>query len=44
MWEGAVNGMNPGLKWAHEDSSIQMLDYLIEDNDLMHFLRLILKT
>ena len=35
MWEGVVNRANPGLKWAHEDSSIQMLDYLIKDNDLM---------
>jgi len=35
LWEGFVNKASPGLNWAHEDSSIRMLDYLIEDNNLM---------
>ncbi len=35
FWEGFVNKANPSLNWCHEDSSIRMLDYLIEDNNLM---------
>jgi HD superfamily phosphohydrolase len=38
LWEGFVNKANPGLNWAHEDSSIRMLDYLIQDNNLMPIL------
>jgi hypothetical protein len=28
-----------GKSWHHEDASIAMIDYLIERNDLMPFLR-----
>ena len=35
LWEGFVHKANPDSKWAHEDSSIKMFDYLIEDNNLM---------
>jgi len=34
LWEGYVKSMNPDDDWHHEDTSIQMLDRLIQDNNL----------
>ena len=34
LWEIFVHEANPECDWHHEDNSIEMLDYLIKDNDL----------
>jgi len=35
LWEHFVAEARPGHQWLHEKSSIDMLDFLIQDNDLM---------
>ena len=34
-WEWFVAEARPGHLWTHESSSLQMLDYIIEEHDLM---------
>ena len=34
LWESFVSKVHPNSDWHHEDNSVKMLDYLIEDNDL----------
>ena len=41
LWEGFVEEADPDpdSQWHHEDTSIQMLDYLIQDNELAPVLK-----
>jgi len=34
LWEGFIREAQPGLDWHHEESSIEMFNYLIQENDL----------
>ena len=35
LWEGFVREARPGHTWCHEQSSLDMFDYLIKENKLM---------
>ena len=35
LWETFVGEARGGYEWCHEKTSIDMLDYIIEENDLM---------
>lgn len=38
LWESFVREARPGHEWCHEKTSIDMLDYIIQENDLMPIL------
>jgi len=35
LWESFVRESRPGYEWCHEKTSIDLLDYIIEENNLM---------
>merc|ERR1719394_172337 len=39
LWESFILESNPEQNWSHEDTSLEMLDFIIEQNNLMPIFR-----
>ena len=40
LWESFVREARNGYQWCHEKTSIDMLDYIIEENNLLPVLEM----
>ncbi|KAK7079542.1 SAM domain and HD [Halocaridina rubra] len=40
LWEDFVTRARPDKNWTHEDASVRMFDYLIEENNLHEYFRM----